>query len=161
MDTVTKSIDVDVPVRAAYDQWTQFETFPQFMQGVKEVRQLDATHLHWVVEIGGNTEEWDAEITEQIPDKRIAWTAVAGHYNSGVVTFHYLDDNKSRVTLQLGYETDGALQKLGDVLGVVSRQVEGDLENFKQFIEERGGPTGSWRGRIEHGQVVEQPLSSS
>lgn len=157
METVTKSIDVNVPVSVAYDQWTQFESFPRFMDGVKEVRQLSPTRLHWVVSVGGDTEEWDATITEEIPDKRIAWAATQGHDNSGVVTFHRLADDKSRVTVQLGYDTKSFSQKIGDALGFVSRQLEQDLKNFKQFIEQRGAPTGAWRGTIEHGQIVEQP----
>src|SRR5919204_1452253 len=128
MAEVQKSIDVNVPVHAAYNQWTQFESFPQFMEGVQEVRQLDDTHLHWKAEIGGKVEEWDAEITEQIPDERIAWRSTTGPYNAGVVTFHRLSDNSSRVMLQLQAEPRNLTEKVGDALGFLDRQVEKDLE---------------------------------
>lgn len=148
MASVTKSIDVRVPVRTAYNQWTQFEVFPRFMEGVKSVAQLDDTHLRWVAEIGGKTEQWDAVITEQIPDERIAWTSTAGAENAGVVTFHRLDDGLTRVTLQMDYEPEGPVETLGDVLGFVSRRVQGDLERFRAFIESRGVETGGWRGEV-------------
>ena len=151
MSSITQSIDVAVPVRVAYDQWTQFESFPQFMEGVDEVRQLDDTHLHWVADVGGNTEEWDAEITEQEPDMRIAWTSTTGARNAGVVTFHRLSDEQTRVTLQMEWEPQGILQQAGDKLGFDERRVKGDLERFKDFIEERGTATGAWRGRVEGG----------
>lgn len=150
METVEKSVEVNVPVRTAYNQWTQFEEFPKFMDGIKEVRQLDDTHIHWHASIGGKDEEWDAEITEQIPDKRVAWRSTSGSRNVGVVTFHYIDDTTSRVTLQMGYEPEKITEKIGDMLGVFDRRVEGDLENFKKFIEERGIETGAWRGDVEH-----------
>ncbi len=148
MASVTKSIDVRVPVRTAYDQWTQFEEFPRFMEGVKSVKQLDDTHLHWIAEIGGQTKEWDAEITEQIPDERIAWRSTSGAKNAGVVTFHRLGDGLTRVTLQMEYEPEGAAESIGDALGFVSRRVEGDLERFRDFIEGRGVETGAWRGEV-------------
>lgn len=158
METVEKTIDVNVPVRTAYNQWTQFEEFPRFMDGVEEVRQMSDTMLHWRAKIGGKTEEWDAKITEQTPDKRIAWTSTSGAPNSGVVTFHRLDDTSTRVALQLGYEPEGFTEKVGDMLGVVGRRIEGDLENFKTFIEERGMETGAWRGDVDHGSV-DRPLT--
>ncbi|MBX5493091.1 MAG: SRPBCC family protein [Chloroflexi bacterium] len=148
MASVTKSIDVRVPVRTAYDQWTQFEEFPRFMEGVKSVKQLDDTHLHWIAEIGGQTKEWDAEITEQVPDERIAWRSTSGAKNAGVVTFHRLGDGLTRVTLQMEYEPEGAAESIGDALGFVSRRVEGDLERFRDFIEGRGVETGAWRGEV-------------
>lgn len=152
MSTITQTIDVDVPVRVAYDQWTQFESFPEFMEGVDEVRQLDDTHLHWVASIGGQREEWDAEITEQEPDMRIAWTSTTGARNAGVVTFHHLGDAQTRVTLQMDWEPEGVVQNVGDKLGLDERRVKGDLERFKSFIEERGAATGAWRGTVEQGE---------
>jgi uncharacterized membrane protein len=149
MSTVEKSIDVNVPLRTAYDQWTQFEEFPRFMEGVQSVRQLDDTRLHWVAEVGGQHKEWDAEITEQEPDQRIAWTSTSGARNAGVVTFHRIDDDTTRVTLNMDVEPEGAMESAGDAMGFLDRQVEGDLERFKEFIEERGAPTGAWRGEVE------------
>ncbi|HUG15614.1 MAG TPA: SRPBCC family protein [Thermomicrobiales bacterium] len=149
MATVEKSLDVDVPVRVAYNQWTQFESFPQFMEGVESVRQIDDQHLHWRASVGGDTEEWDARITEQVPDQRIAWTSTTGARNAGVVTFHRLGDTRTRVMLQMEYEPEGMKEKAGDILGVVDRRVQGDLERFKEFIESRGMETGAWRGEID------------
>ncbi len=149
MSEILEAIDVDVPVRTAYDQWTQFETFPKFMDGVKSVRQLDDTTIHWVAEIAGRQKEWDAKITEQEPDKRIAWTAIDGAHNAGVVTFHRLDDGKSRVTLQLDVDPEGPVENVGDALGLVKGRVKGDMERFKDFIEGRGAETGAWRGRVD------------
>jgi uncharacterized membrane protein len=146
--TIEKSIDVEVPVRTAYNQWTQFESFPRFMEGVESVRQVDDTHLHWKASIGGKTLEWDAEISEQIPDKRIAWHSTQGAPNAGVVTFHRLTDDKTRVMVQLDYEPQGVVENVGDFLGVMSGKTEGDLERFKDFIEERGVETGAWRGKV-------------
>jgi uncharacterized membrane protein len=149
--TIEKSIDVKVPVKSAYNQWTQFEEFPQFMEGVGRVVQQGDKNLHWQANIGGKKQEWDAVISEQVPDKRVAWTSTSGDDNSGVVTFHFLDDQETRVTLQLTYDPEGVVETVGDKLGFMSRRVEGDLERFKQFIEERDGqPTGAWRGNIAH-----------
>lgn len=153
MAHVEKSIDVNVPVHTAYDQWTQFESFPQFMEGVKEVRQLDATHLHWKAEIAGKQVEWDAVITEQTPDQRIAWRNTDGAENAGVVTFHRLDDNSCRVTLQLDAEPHGIAETVGDALGFLDRRVEGDMERFKHMIEHRGVETGAWRGQVDQPRV--------
>lgn len=152
MSSITQSIDVAIPVRVAYDQWTQFESFPEFMEGVDEVRQVNDTHLHWVASIGGQREEWDAEITEQEPDMRVAWTSTTGARNAGVVTFHHLSDAETRVTLQMDWEPEGVVQNVGDKLGLDERRVKGDLERFKTFIEERGAATGAWRGRVEQGE---------
>ncbi|HEX6655400.1 MAG TPA: SRPBCC family protein [Candidatus Limnocylindria bacterium] len=149
MSTVTKSVDVNVPIRTAYDQWTQFEQFPHFMEGVKSVRQLDDTHLHWVAEIGGVTKEWDAEITEQHPDERVAWHSTSGTQNAGVVTFHRLDDDRTRVTLQMDVEPDGLVEQLGDWAGLLDRQVEEDMDRFQKYIVGRGEETGAWRGNVE------------
>jgi uncharacterized membrane protein len=157
MASTSKSVDVNVPVRVAYDQWTQMETFPQFMEGVKEVRQLDDTHMHWVAEVGGKRQEWDAVITEQIPDQRIAWTATGGDYNSGVVTFLRRDPNTTGITLELAYQPEGALERAGSALGFLDRRVQGDLERFKAFIEARQQPTGTWRGEVEDRPDTERP----
>lgn len=148
MPTIEKSVEVNAPVRTVYNQWTQFEEFPQFMEGVKEVRQLDDTHLVWHAEIAGQDENWEAEVTEQIPDKRIAWRNKTGAINAGVVTFHHIDDTTARVMLQMDYETDGIVESVGDALGFMSRRVEGDLERFKELVETRDQESGAWRGQI-------------
>jgi uncharacterized membrane protein len=149
MSTIEQSIDVNVPVSTAYNQWTQFEEFPRFMEGVEAVRQLDQQRLHWRANVGGRVEEWEALITEQHPDERIAWKNTTGATNAGVVTFHRLADAKTRVMLQMEYDPQGVVENLGDMLGVVSRRVANDLERFKAFIEERGHETGAWRGEVE------------
>ena len=149
MANIERSIDVDVPVRAAYDQWTQFEEFPLFMEGVDKVEQLDDTHLAWTADIGGIHKSWTAEIAEQKPDERIAWRAVDGAENAGVVTFHRLSDETTRVTLQLDVEPEGPIETAGDALGFVARRAKGDMERFKEFIEARGGETGAWRGTVD------------
>jgi uncharacterized membrane protein len=146
---IMEAVDVAVPVRTAYDQWTQFETFPSFMEGVKSVRQLDDTTLEWVADVAGREKRWNATITEQEPDQRIAWTSTQGAHNAGVVTFHRIDDGVSRVTLQLDVDPEGPVEKAGDALGLVKGQIKGDLERFKKFIEARGSETGAWRGKIE------------
>ena len=150
MSQIQESIDVAVSVRTAYDQWTQFEEFPHFMEGVKEIRQLDDTHTHWRADVGGVEREFDAEITEQTPDQRVAWRVTDGRAHAGVVTFHRLDDGRSRVMLQMDYEPDGAVETVGDALGFATRRVKGDLERFKTLIEERGagGESGAWRGEV-------------
>ncbi len=150
MANIEQSIDVDVPVRTAYDQWTQFEEFPQFMEGVEQIKQLDDTHTHWTTKIAGKTKEFEAVITEQTPDQRIAWTTEQGAEHAGVVTFHRLDDHKTRVMLQLDYQPEGVAEKVGDAVGIVERRVKGDLERFKQLIEPRGpgGETGAWRSEV-------------
>ena len=145
---VEQSIEVGVPVRVAYDQWTQFEEFPEFMEGVESVQQIDDTHLLWTAEINGQREEWKAEITEQIPDERIAWKAVDGKNNAGVVTFHRLGDDRTKIMVQLDFEPEGVMQKVGSALGSDDRQVKGDLERFKEFVEKRGAETGAWRGSV-------------
>ncbi|HZR94921.1 MAG TPA: SRPBCC family protein [Gaiellaceae bacterium] len=148
MHSIEQSVEVEVPVRTAYDQWTQFEEFPRFMQGVDEVRQLDDTHLHWKATIGGKTHEWDAEITEQLPDDRIAWRSTDGKTNAGVVTFHRLDESRTKVMLQLDWESEGMLEALGSAVGSDDRRVRGDLERFKELIESRGVESGAWRGEV-------------
>ncbi len=149
MSTIEESIEVAVPVSTAYNQWTQFEEFPRFMEGVEEIRQLSETRLHWKTKIAGVEREFEAEITEQHPDHRIAWHSVAGTEHAGVVTFHRISDDTSRIMLQLDSEPEGAVEKVGDALGILKRRVKGDLERFKQMIESRGSETGAWRGDVE------------
>ncbi len=149
MATHEERIEVEVPVRTAYDQWTQFESFPEFMKGVKSVEQIDDRHLHWVAEIGGKREEWDAEITHQEPDSRIAWTSTSGTRNAGAVKFNPLGPSRTEITLQMMDEPSGAVEKAGDALGFTGRQVKEDLENFKKFIESQDQPTGAWRGSVD------------
>lgn len=149
MSVVEKAIEINVPVRTAYNQWTQFEEFPRFMEGVKQVKQLDDKHLHWKAEIAGKEKEWDAEITEQIPDKRIAWKSQGGAMTAGAVTFQPVSDAKSKVMLHMEYDPEGVIENVGDAVGVVSQRVEGDLERFKHYIETRGQETGAWRGTVK------------
>ena len=148
MSTITESIDVQVPVSAAYNQWTQFETFPSFMEGVEEVRQVDDTHLHWVTRIGGVTREFDATIAEQRPDERVAWKSDSGPTHAGVITFHRLDDTTTRVTAQIDIDPDNFVEQAADKAGILDRRVKGDLKRFKEFIEQRGEETGAWRGEV-------------
>lgn len=148
MGQIEQSIDVEVPVRTAYNQWTQFEEFPKFMEGVELVRQIDDRRLRWRAAVGGKTVEWDAEIVEQIPDKRIAWRSTTGSRNAGVVTFHRLADAKTRIMLQIDYEPEGIVENAGDLLGVVRVRTAGDLERFKEYVEQRGAETGAWRGSV-------------
>ena len=150
MSRIIEEIEVDVPVRIAYDQWTQFESFPKFMEGVERVQQKDDKHLHWVAEVGGEKREWDAEITEQHPDHRIAWKALDQEGPNGVVTFHKLDDSHTKVMVQMEYDPEGIKESVGSMVGLDSHRVKGDLESFKDFIESRGGETGAWRGDIEN-----------
>ncbi len=148
MKTIEKSINVNVPLSQAYNQWTQFEEFPHFLEGVKEVKQLDDKSLHWKAEIAGKSEEWIAEITEQIPDQRIAWRSTQGAKNSGAVNFSAQGTDQTEVTLKVDYQPEGMLENLGDLLGLVSARVSGDLTRFKDFIETRHSATGGWRGEI-------------
>jgi uncharacterized membrane protein len=149
MSEVTKTVDVDVDVRTAYNQWTQFEEFPRFMEGVEQVEQLDDRHLRWHVDIAGIDREFEAEITEQTPDQRVAWRSRSGVDQGGVVTFHALDDEHTRVTLQMDFDPEGFAEQVGDKTGVVGARASGDLKRFKQFIEDRGTETGAWRGEID------------
>jgi uncharacterized membrane protein len=153
MATIEKSIDVGVPVSVAYDQWTQFEEFPQFMDGIVEVKQLDDKHVHWVAEVGGERKEWDAEIVEQKPDRIIAWRSTSGTPNSGRVEFEPIDDG-TRISVEMEYDTEGVKESVGAALGVDEGQVEEDLERFRELVEARQAPTGAWRGEI-HGKKVE------
>jgi uncharacterized membrane protein len=147
--TVEKSIDVDVPIRQVYDQWTQFESFPQFMGGVERITQLDDRHTHWVTKIGGVEREFDAEITEQHPEERVAWRSTSGEAkHAGVVTFHKISDTTTRIMVQLDWEPEGVVEKVGAAVGVDDRQITADVKRFKEFIESRGTETGAWRGDI-------------
>jgi uncharacterized membrane protein len=148
MASLHKSIDIDVPVKVAYNQWTQFEEFPNFMENIEEVRQLDDKHLHWRAVLGGKEKEWDTEITEQVPDQRIAWRTTKGAQNHGVVNFESLGMDRTRLTVDVDYQPETMVEKVGDMLGMVSSNIEEDLENFKEFIESRGQETGAWRGEI-------------
>ena len=148
MSTTQQSIEIDLPVRTVYNQWTQFEDFPYFMEGVERVTQLDDRRLHWVAEIAGTREEWDAEIVDQEPDRRISWRSISGATNDGVVAFQPIGPSSTRVTLDLDVDPEGLKEKAGEKLGFVSNQVEGDLKRFKEFIESRGAETGGWRGRV-------------
>lgn len=143
------AIDINVPISTAYNQWTQFETFPTFMSSVKSVSQRTDTMLHWITEMGGRTKEWTAEITEQKPDGRVAWRATGGAKHAGVISFHYLNQNTTRVMLQMEYEPDGIMENIGAALGFVNRHITRDLEAFKAYIESRGFETGGWRGEVE------------
>ena len=153
MSVVEHTVEVNVPVRVAYDQWTQFESFPEFMEGVKRVVQQDDDSLAWTAEIMGKEKTWTAEIVEQVPDQRIAWRSTSGAPNAGIVTFEPIGENKTRVTLRLEAEPEDPIDKAGDFLGFLDRQVKGDLERFKEFIERRGVASGAWRGEIRGGEV--------
>jgi uncharacterized membrane protein len=154
---IEKSIDVKVPLRTAYNQWTQFESFPAFMEGVESVKQLDEKRLHWKAKIAGKTVEWGAEIVEQEPDSRITWRSTSGAPNSGSVSFRRLADDLTRINLRIEYTPSGPMETIGDALGVLSRRVSGDLERFKDFIEKRGSETGAWRGEIHGGETTTSP----
>lgn len=153
MERIEKSIEVQCPVRTVYNQWTQFEEFPRFMAGVKEVKQLDDTHVHWHAEIWGKDKEWDAEITEQVPDQKIAWRSTTQEVpNAGMVRFEPLAPDKTRVRLTMEYEPKGIVENVGDALGIMTARVQNTVEDFKQFIESRGQETGAWRGEVHGGQ---------
>ncbi|MDP9023267.1 MAG: SRPBCC family protein [Actinomycetota bacterium] len=146
--TIEQSTEVNVPVRTAYNQWTQFEEFPRFMRGVEEVRQIDDTTLHWKAQIAGVEREWTAKITEQTPDQRIAWEAIGETTHAGAVTFHKVDEDTTRVMLQLQIEPDDFAEKAADALHLTDQRTKGDLQRFKEFIETRGEETGAWRGEV-------------
>ena len=148
MSTIEHSVDVRVPVRVAYNQWTQFEGFPEFMEGVESVKQIGDTRTAWIAEIAGVRREFEAEITEQHPDERVAWRSLDKPHHAGVVTFHRLDDTTTKVTLQMEYDPEGFVETAGDWLQIVRMSVRNDLERFKTFIESRGGETGAWRGEV-------------
>jgi uncharacterized membrane protein len=153
VSTIEQSIEVKVPVRTAYNQWTQFEDFPEFMDGVEKVIQQDDVTLLWEAEIAGQRRQWQAKISEQIPDERIAWHSIEGSKQAGVVTFHRIDDNTTRIMLQMEFDPGDFKEKAADVLGIVKARVKGDLERFKEFIESRGRETGAWRGEVEQDKV--------
>jgi uncharacterized membrane protein len=159
MESLQKEFEVGVPVRAAYNQWTQFEEFPHFMEGVKEVRQLDDTHLHWRASIAGKEKQWESEITEQVPDRVIAWRSTSGAPNNGRVTFEPAGAGATRMRLQLEYEPEDAIEKAGDTMGVVSRKIDKTVEDFKEYIERRGRETGGWRGEVHGGRADPSPRS--
>jgi uncharacterized membrane protein len=146
--TIEQSIAVDVPIARAYNQWTQFTEFPQFMDGIERIDQLDDRRLHWVASFGGETHEWDAEIVEQAPEERVAWRNTDGKDNAGAVTFHKIDDDTTRVMVQMDWAPEGIKEKVGAALGADDRRIKGDLERFKEFIEARGSETGAWRGEV-------------
>ena len=155
MEHVEKTIEVDRPLNTVYNQWTQFEDFPYFMEGVKEVRQIDDTHLLWRAEIWGKEKEWDAEITEQEPDTRISWKSVSGAPNAGTVRFESTGPQRTRVRLVMAYEPEGALENAGDALGIFSARVQQSVDDFKKFIETRTEETGAWRGAVEDSERVQ------
>jgi uncharacterized membrane protein len=152
METTKESIDVGVPVGTAYNQWTQFEEFPKFMEGVQSVEQVDDTHLRWVAEVSGERREWQAEIVEQVPDEKIAWRATGGKGPNGIVTFEPLGADTTLITVEMSYEPEGLKETLGAKVGLDTRQIREDLERFKQLVEALGQETGSWRGEVHAGQ---------
>jgi uncharacterized membrane protein len=153
MERIEKAVEVQAPLHAVYNQWTQFEDFPRFMAGVKSVEQIDDTHLHWRAEVWGKDKEWDAEIVEQVPDRKIAWRSTSGDApNAGTVYFESLGADRTRVKLTMEYEPQGAAEKVGDALGAMTTQVQSSVNDFKKFIEERGQATGGWRGEVRGGR---------
>jgi uncharacterized membrane protein len=148
METLEESIEVEAPVTATYNQWTQFEDFPHFMERVESVTQLDDKRVHWVAEVAGKRKEWDAEITRQIPDREIDWVGLGDPDNRGRIVFEAIDGHTSKVTMMFDYDPDGVVEEIGDTLGLVKRRVRGDMERFKEFVEARGEETGGWRGQI-------------
>ncbi|RZF06423.1 SRPBCC family protein [Streptomyces albidoflavus] len=149
MSQIEESVEVAAPLSAVYNQWTQFEEYPRFMSGVERIEQRSPTLTHWVTQVDGVRREFDAKVTEQIPDERVAWTTVGGEVRqAGVVTFHRISDDRTKVMLQLELEPHGVTEQVGDKLGFVRRQAVGDLERFKSFIEKRGTETGGWRGQV-------------
>lgn len=154
MEMIEQSIEVDAPVRTVYNQWTQFGEFPQFMEGIEQVNQLDDKRVHFVASIAGRRHEWDAEIIEQVPDQKVAWRSISGKQNDGAVVFEKLGEDRTRIRATIVFEPEGALEKLGEMLGVASARVKGDLARFKDFIEKQGQATGAWRGEIHGGHVA-------
>ncbi|MEV7993351.1 SRPBCC family protein [Streptomyces sp. NPDC086077] len=152
MSTVKEAVEVEVPLHTAYNQWTQFEEFPNFMEGVEEIRQLDDTHNHWVTKIGGVRREFDTEIVDQLADERITWRTTSGDtHQKGTVRFQRVDDSHTRVELVMDIEPTGAVEKAADMAGVIDRRVKGDMRRFKDYMEHRGGESGAWRGRVKPG----------
>jgi uncharacterized membrane protein len=158
MERIEKTIEVDCPVRTVYNQWTQFEEFPRFMEGVKEVKQLDDTHVRWHAEIWGKDKEWDAEITEQVPDQKIGWKSISGDApNAGTVRFEPLGPDRTLVRLVMAYEPQGAVENVGDALGVLGMRVESSVKNFKKYIESRKVEDGAWRGTVHDSKADPTP----
>ena len=155
MAEVDETVDVDVSVTTAYNQWTQFEEFPKFMENVESVRQLDDAHLHWVAEVGGRRHEWDAEITYQDPDNHIAWRSTDGKTNSGSVRFEPLGADRTRIKVRIEWQPEG-IEVVGSVAGVDDRGVRADLKRFKELVEGRGRETGEWRGEVREGEVTDR-----
>jgi uncharacterized membrane protein len=152
MSTFKETVEVDVPVNTAYNQWTQFEEFPNFMEGVEQVTQIDDSHSHWTTKIGGMRREFDTEIIDQLPDERITWRTTTGDTSQkGTVRFQRVDDTHTRVELVMDVEPSGAVEKAADTLNIIDRRVKGDMRRFKQYIEQRGTESGAWRGRITPG----------
>jgi uncharacterized membrane protein len=160
MATVSQSVEVSVSVRVAYNQWTQFEQFPQFMEGIEQVTQLDDTHLHWVADIGGQRHEWDAEITDQAPDTRIAWRSLGGHRNEGAVTFEEIAPDVTRITVEFEHEPDGLIEKIGSAIGADALQVQEDLARFKTLVEQTGGAAEGWREEVREGHPESAPSAT-
>ncbi|MFI9589725.1 SRPBCC family protein [Nonomuraea sp. NPDC052265] len=161
MSTIEHSVDVNVPIRVAYNQWTQFESFPEFMEGVESVKQVSDTLTEWVVEIAGVRREFQAEITEQHPDERVAWRGTDSPHHAGVVTFHRIDADTTKVTLQMEYDPEGVVETVGDALQIVRLRIRNDMERFKSFIESRGGETGGWRGDVPGAHQYEHEHGST
>jgi uncharacterized membrane protein len=155
MAEVKESVEVNVPVSTAYNQWTQFEDFPKFMEKVESVTQLDDTHLRWIAEIGGRREEWKAEITQQVPDEIIAWRSIEGQENSGAVRFEPLGPDRTRIDVTLTWEPEGVVEAAADKVGLSDRAIKVDLERFKELIESHGVETGAWRGEVVEGERVD------
>ncbi|MEU0336704.1 SRPBCC family protein [Streptomyces sp. NPDC006193] len=159
MSTVKETVEVDVPLHTAYNQWTQFEEFPHFMEGVEQVTQIDDRHNHWTTKIGGVRREFDTEIVDQLPDERISWRTTSGDaHQKGMVRFEPVDDAHTRVELVMDIEPRGPVEKVADLMGTIDRRVKGDMRRFKQYVEERGGESGAWRGRIRPGDDGTSPL---
>ena len=161
MSRIIEEIEVAVPTRVAYDQWTQFESFPRFRAGVDRVVQVDARTLEWTATIAGVVKHWRAEIVEQQPDEVVAWRSIEGAHNDGAIHFEPLGPERTRVSLTLDVEPEGLVEKAADALGVVERRVRGDLMRFKELIESRGQPTGAWRGRIDDGDVEDDATGTA
>ena len=161
MERVQKTVEVDAPLRAVYNQWTQFEEFPRFMEGVEEVKQLDDTRLHWVAKVGGKRAEWDAKIISQEPDRRISWESDDGKQTRGTVTFEELGATRTRIRLAMSYVPEGVLEQAGSAIGLDTRRIRGDLQRFKDQVEEQGAESGAWRGEIEGGRKKGAPSSQS
>src|SRR5881227_1843317 len=155
MPRIEDTIEVHVPLQQAYNQWTQFEDFPKFMEGIQSVQQLDDTHVQWVAEIRGESRQWTTEITEQQPDEKVAWKTIDGEVkNDGVVSFEQIAGGQTRVDVQMDVEGESTAEDVaGDLLGVVKSQVHRDLERFKQLIENRDEATGAYRGEVQDGET--------